>query len=280
MDATPPAEHPPAEHQTAEPQTAEPQTAEPQTAEHRAADSPERRTRGGGQPSGRRGGGRRRAVPRVGVGALALGLALAFALTGCGGGSATSADANGVIVHLDDATDASGLRGTSLAAPMPKPDVRLTDTGGQPYDLRAATTGKLTLVYFGYSHCPDVCPTTMADIAAGLSETSAAVQQKVSVVFITTDPERDTPAVLHSWLAQFNPAFVGLTGTWEQIAGYADQFGIPVEKPRQQADGSWVVDHGSQVTAFGPDGVARVVYLAGITPADYAHDLPTLVKGA
>ncbi|MCL9758242.1 SCO family protein [Frankia sp. AiPa1] len=209
-----------------------------------------------------------------------MALGLAAALAGCGAGSTDAGSSGSSIVRLDNVTAGPGLRGTSLATPMAKPDVQLTDTAGHPYDLRKATAGKLTLVYFGYSHCPDVCPTTMADIAAGLSQSSAADRQKVAVVFITTDPERDTPTVLHDWLTQFDPTFVGLTGTWEQISGYADTFGIPVEKPRQQADGTWVVDHGSQVTAFNPDGLARTVYLAGITPADYAHDIPMLIKGA
>ncbi|MCK9897913.1 SCO family protein [Frankia sp. AgB32] len=212
--------------------------------------------------------------------AVAVGLVLLVALVaaGCGGSSAPSSAS--AILSLDDASPGPGLRGTTLATPLAKPAVDLTDMNGHPYQLRTATAGKLTLVYFGYTHCPDVCPTTMADIAAGLNQTSAAVRRQVAVVFVTTDPDRDTPAVLRSWLTQFDPTFVGLTGTTAQITGYAETFGIPVEPPRRGADGSWVVDHGSQVTAFNPDGLARTVYLAGVTPADYAHDIPMLLKGA
>ncbi|WP_308302052.1 SCO family protein, partial [Frankia sp. AgKG'84/4] len=209
-----------------------------------------------------------------------LALLVALVAAGCGGSASKAAGQGPAIVSLDDASPGPGLRGTTLATPMPKPDVALTDMSGHPYRLRAATAGKLTLVYFGYTHCPDVCPTTMADIAAGLSQTSEAVRRQVSVVFVTTDPDRDTPAVLRSWLTQFDPTFVGLTGTTAQITADADKFGIPVEPPRREADGSWVVDHGSQVTAFNPDGLARTVYLAGVTPADYAHDIPMLLKGA
>jgi len=211
---------------------------------------------------------------------VGLAVALALGAAACSGSGGTNAGgSDSTIVRLDDATAAPGLRGTALATPMPKPDVVLTDATGQRYDLRARTAGKLTLVYFGYTHCPDVCPTTMADVAAGLSQLSQAIRDKVTVVFVTTDPDRDDPATLHSWLAQFDPSFVGLTGTWKQISGYADTFGIPVEPPRQQADGTWQVDHGSQVTAFGTDGVAHTIYLAGVTPTDYAHDIPMLLKG-
>ncbi|WP_235948182.1 SCO family protein [Candidatus Frankia alpina] len=221
---------------------------------------------------------RRRRYGRRPAGAVCIAVLLALAAAGCGGSAAKGSGSS--IVHLDDASPAAGLRGTALAASLPKPDIRLTNTAGRSYDLRAATGGKLTLVYFGYTHCPDVCPTTMADIAAGLSQLSPAVRRHVTVVFVTTDPDRDTPAVLHAWLTQFDPTFVGLTGSWNQIAGYAQQLAIPLERPRRQADGSWEVDHGSQVTAFGPDGAARTVYLAGITPTDYAHDIPLLVKGS
>ncbi len=203
---------------------------------------------------------------------------LVLAAAACGGSAGGGSRSS--IVHLDDASPAPGPRGTALAKALPKPAITLTDTAGQRYDLRAATAGKLTFVYFGYTHCPDVCPTTMADLAAGLSQTSPAVRRQVAVVFVTTDPDRDTPAVLHSWLTQFDPSFVGLTGNWNQISGYAKQLGIPLERPRRQADGTWEVDHGSQVVAFGPGGDAHWVYLAGVTPADYAHDIPLLAKDA
>lgn len=249
-----------------------------------AASSAGRRNRRRAAGSGRnRAAGSHRSLAglrRNRVAAVILAGMVAVAVAGCGGSGTGAKGSSPVIVHLDDASPAPGLRGTQLSTPLPKPDITLTDTTGQPLNLRAATAGRLTLVYFGYTHCPDVCPTTMADVAAGLSETSADIRSKVAVVFITTDPERDTPGVLKSWLAQFNPSFIGLTGTPAQITGYARDLGITVEAPRRQADGSWLVDHSSQLTAFGPDGPARYVYLAGVTPVDYAHDIPMLVKGS
>jgi protein SCO1/2 len=214
------------------------------------------------------------------VALVLLGAALLTAvLAGCGGTSTPSAPSLEV-VNLDDAPKAAGLRGPALATPLPMPDIRLTDTAGQPYDLKAATNGKLTFVFFGYTHCPDVCPTTMADLARALDLVSAADRGRVAVVFVTTDPDRDTGPVIRSWLNQFNPSFVGLRGPLEQVAGYAAQFGVPLAAPRRQADGTITVDHGAQVTAFSPDGVARTVYMANTQVDDYAHDIPLLLKGA
>lgn len=206
----------------------------------------------------------RAASPRVAA-VLTAGLAGALLVAGCSSGGATKT---------------ASLRATGLPAPVATPVARLTDTSGKPYDLRARTAGKLTLMYFGYTHCPDVCPTTVADMAAALGMVSPAVRAKTSVVFITTDPARDTPPVLRRWLSQFDPGFVGLTGSVSAITSVADALGVPIEAPQRQSDGSFTVTHGAQVFAFGPDGRAHYVYLAGTQVTDYAHDLPLLLDGA
>ncbi len=220
---------------------------------------------------------RRRRLP-VHMYTAVAGVLIAVLLAGCGASAGAGRRAGGP-VNLDDVAGAAGIRGVGLEHPVDKPDIRLTDTGGRPYDFRQATAGRLTLLFFGYSHCPDICPTTMADIAAALGALPGADRSKVSVVFVTSDPDRDTGAVLHTWLAQFDPSFVGLTGSFDVIAGYAGQLGIELESPRRQADGSVTVTHGTQVTAFSPDGTAHVVYLAGTKVADYAHDIPLLIAG-
>nr|WP_131769838.1 SCO family protein [Candidatus Protofrankia californiensis] len=211
--------------------------------------------------------------------ALLAGILLAVPVAGCGSPETTGRRAGGGPVHLDDLQGAAGVRGVALQNPLGKPDIRLTGTDGRSYDFRAATAGRLTLLFFGYTHCPDICPTTMADIAAALGVLPAADRAKVSVVFVTSDPQRDTAAVLGAWLAHFDPSFIGLTGSFELIAGYADQLGVTLERSRQQPDGSVTVSHGTQVTAFSPDGIAHVVYLAGTKVVDYAHDIPLLIAG-
>ncbi|MBL7620713.1 SCO family protein [Frankia sp. AgB1.8] len=216
------------------------------------------------------------AVRRPTVALLVLAV-VGVVLAGCGSGTSSSASGSGWVV--DSPSNSSGLRGTELGAPVAKPDLVLTDTTGKPYDLKAATAGRLTLLYFGYTHCPDVCPTTMADLGVALHQLPAAVQQRTAVVFVTSDPARDTPAVLKTWLANFDTTFVGLTGDLKTIDTAANAVGVPLEPPVRQSDGTYTVQHGAQVLAFEPDGKARMVYLAGTPVADYVHDLPLLASG-
>jgi protein SCO1/2 len=97
----------------------------------------------------------------------------------------------------------TGWHGAVLIQPLAKPSFTLTDTAGQPYDFRAQTAGKTTLLFFGYTHCPDICPMHMANIATAMDRTGLSAEQ-VAVVFVTTDPARDTPERLRTWLGHFN----------------------------------------------------------------------------
>jgi protein SCO1/2 len=200
--------------------------------------------------------------------------ACALLAAGCGSSSAASKDA----VQVSGGGSApGGLRGVAPASPLPKPDLKLTDVRGKPYDLRERTAGKVTLLFFGYTNCPDVCPTTMADIAAAL-QMAPQVRSRVSVVFVTTDPQRDTGDKLYRWLRGFDPSFVGLRGTLAQVTSAAKVSGVPLEAPERQPNGIWTVAHGTQVNAFTRDNLAHVLYLGGTTVDDYAHDLPILVR--
>jgi protein SCO1/2 len=148
---------------------------------------------------------------------LLLFLLLPVLLTACGGGDHTPP-----VKVLGPTPD---LHGTRLTTPFREPDLTLTGTSGRPVNLIKATEGKLTLVYFGYTHCPDVCPTTMADLAGALRLLTPAQREKIAVVFVTSDPWRDTPKVIKSWLASFNPGFIGLTGDYAKIQTAASRWG-------------------------------------------------------
>lgn len=202
-----------------------------------------------------------------GAAALLLSLALALLLTACAGSSA------------GPAATGTGLHAATLDPPIAKPALTLTDTSGLSYDLQSRTKNRLTLLYFGYTHCPDECPTTMADIAVALKQL-AAVRARTTVVFVTTDPARDSPAVLKKWLAHYpGVGFVGLTGPIKTIYAAAEKVGVPLEIPHRDASGTYVVNHGTQVLAFGTDGKAHAVFTAQTTPDNYAHDLPLLLQG-
>lgn len=195
---------------------------------------------------------------------IAVLTALALGLTAC-------ASDRGV-----PAAAATGVRAVRLSGPIAKPNVVLTDTASTAYPLRTRTAGRITLLYFGYTFCPDVCPTTMADIALAVRSLPAATRAKVAVVFLTTDPARDSPAVIKRWLSHFDPAFVGLTGDQDTLYSAAKQVGVPLKAPRPEADGTYEVQHGAQVLAFGLDGTARYAYPEGTPATDFAHDLALL----
>lgn len=188
------------------------------------------------------------------------------------------------------------------AEPSPVPDrpsFMLTDTEGRPYDFHARTRGRPTLVYFGYANCPDLCPTAMADIAAALRTTAADVRDDVAVVFVTTDPARDSGPSLRRFLDQFSPTFVGLRGTQEQVDAAQEAAGVaparpegPVPtlpgRPDQHAHQKgtaphehfgalgYAVAHSAVIFAYDADDRLPVVYPGGVTPADIAADLPAL----
>ena len=193
--------------------------------------------------------------------------------------SPNTAATNGAPIKVDSSSQSSPFVGIELGKPFAKPNFTLTDSAGRPYDFDQQTDGKLTLLYFGYTHCPDVCPTTMADLAAALRALPAAERAKITVVFVSTDPTRDTPAVLHTWLDQFNPAFIGLTGAFGTIQQAASALGIPVFPPATSASGNYTVTHGAEVLAFNTDNKAHVVYTAGTTVGQYDHDFPLLLSG-
>ncbi|MFD5895009.1 MULTISPECIES: SCO family protein [unclassified Streptomyces] len=209
--------------------------------------------------------------------AAALTAVAALTLSACGSGGDGDASKPVADVSAQPKTKAA----TVLDKPFEKPDLVLKDTEGKAYDFREETKGKPTLIYFGYTHCPDVCPLTMSNIAIARKALPKADQDKLQVVFITTDPERDTSAELAKWLPSAgDPSFVGLTGDFPTIQAGARQVGIGIEPATKEKDGSVVSMHGAQVIAFSPktDG-GYVLYGEDTTADDYTKDLPKLVKG-
>lgn len=160
---------------------------------------------------------------------------------------------------------------TTSAGPTPR--LVLTDDYGAPFDL-AAHHGGVVLVTFGYTHCRDVCPMTLSALDA-VSERLGADRQRVTQVFVTLDPDRDTPAVLHAFLARFSPAPVGLTGTPAAIDATARSWGVT---SRPAAGGAYV-DHTALVAVIGPDGRERRRYGFGQLgdPDAVAHDITRLL---
>jgi protein SCO1 len=175
-------------------------------------------------------------------------------------------------------SSADTFSGAVLHTPYHAPATELTDTEGAPYSLAGSTDKRLTLVFFGYTHCPDECPTTMATLASSLLQLDHSDRSDVQVVFVTTDPARDTGPVIRTWLDRFDDDFVGVTGPLPTIKQVAQQMGVPIAKGRRLPSGGYDVTHGTQV--LGLDGKNRVpvVWTLGTTAPEFAHDIHQLLS--
>lgn len=173
--------------------------------------------------------------------------------------------------ELNDHTG-SRYQGVGLTPPQPRPQFSLTDTAGHRFRFGTATAGKPTLLFFGYTHCPDVCPTTLADIAEALRTSPVKLRAATQIVFVTTDIKRDTAAVLKAYLAKFDPdlptKFIGLTGAQAEIDAAQAAAHVTLAEDEGQT-------HSAEVLLYGSDDYARVAFLQGNDEStQIAHDLP------
>jgi protein SCO1/2 len=196
-------------------------------------------------------------------------LAVLAVVAGCSSGHGTSTQS-----ELNDQPKTGPYQGFGLVPPLPRPSFTLTDTSGKPFSF-STTAGHPTLLYFGYTHCPDVCPTTMADIAQAIGAVPAAVRAQTRVVFVTTDVKRDTGPVIAAWLRHFDTSlpnrFVGLTGSQGQIDAAQAAAHITLAEDGGQT-------HAADVLLYGADDYAHVKYLQSDNEADQiTRDLPLTV---
>lgn len=185
-------------------------------------------------------------------------------LSACGGSSTTP---------LSQVTPYRPVQGQPLGPAQGS----VAQAGGGTWAYTKPASGHLTLVYFGYTSCPDVCPATMADLASALTKVPEAVSAKVWVEFVSTDPHRDTLTKLQRWTAAFSPAFHGGRAPIGEVIAAARSYGIGIEAPKVGA-GDYEVTHGAQLVVLDQHGgeVGFFRELAGAKA--YAEALPTLVK--
>lgn len=173
--------------------------------------------------------------------------------------------------------------GETFAAATAALNLQLIDQNGTPFQL-AQLHGKAVLFCFGYTHCPDVCPTTLSHFAEIIQALPAADRNRVEVLFITVDPQRDTPEVLKNYLTYFDPAFIGLTGTAEQIHRAAGAYGAAysIVRPAGDKSGMYFVNHSPFSYCIDPKGNCRLRYLTGQlnNPQKIAKDIELLLTGA
>jgi protein SCO1/2 len=195
---------------------------------------------------------------RLALAALLAGTTVATLGTGC---SPRAPAFNGV-----DITGASYAR-----------DFALNDSAGKRRTL-AEFRGKLVVVFFGFAQCPDVCPSTLADLAQ-VKKRLGADGDRMQVIFITVDPERDSPQVLASYVPAFDPSFIGLTGSPEEIAAAAREFKVFFQKVAGKTETSYTIDHTAGAYVFDREGRVRLFIRHGTAAEAITADLPGLLRG-
>ena len=172
---------------------------------------------------------------------------------------------------------ASQMTATEFLQPYDMPAVTLMDQDGEDFDLRLDTRDQLTVVFFGYTSCPDICPITMARIARAVGLLEPEIREHVGVLFITLDANRDDPARVKEWLSAFDPTFVGATGTQEDLVAALAGLGFVMPPYEIPAEGFYEVPHPAAVFVFTPERLGRFGYgHDGATPEQIAEDLTVL----
>lgn len=192
----------------------------------------------------------RQSLRRAGV---ALVVACVLALSACG------------------SDDAAPFAGNTLDPAYVVPDTPLTDTEGEPFSLAADTDKRLTLVFFGYTRCPDVCPAVLSRLATALTRLDEAQRSEVDVVMVSSDPDHDTPEVLRDYLDGIDESFIGLTSDFETVEQVGRALAVGID--RQDPGG-----HTTQIMGVDITDQAPVYWSQDTTPAQFATDIQTLLE--
>ena len=173
---------------------------------------------------------------------------------------------------------AAGFKGVDITGADYAKSLNLLDMNGQRRQL-AEFKGKVLVVFFGYVQCPDVCPTTLAELAA-VKKAMGADGDKVQGIFVTVDPERDTPELLKAYMANFGPDFIALHGSLDETKAAAKDFKVFFAKVPGKTEGSYTIDHTAGSYLFDPQGRVRVFSRYGSGAEALRADLAALLAGA
>jgi protein SCO1/2 len=169
----------------------------------------------------------------------------------------------------------SGFRSTDITGADFGRDFTLTDHTGKRRSL-ADFRGKVVVMFFGFTHCPDVCPTTLAELASAMKKIGAA-SDKVQVLLVTVDPERDTPEILGPYVTAFDPRFLGLRGSAEETARVAKEFKVIYQKVAGSKPGNYTMDHSAGSYVFDGQGRIRLYIGYGQGSEVFAKDIVRLL---
>jgi len=214
-----------------------------------------------------------RATPRTRRAVVAVALALLTSACGTAPSTSTALSAQGLTRGED------GWFGIPLEVERDLPDVTLLTTDGRPFTLDAELRGTPTLLFFGYTSCPDICPIHLASIASAMEQTRTRYDQ-LRVVFVSVDPERDSPERIDEFLGHFSDRMIGLHGDLAVVEDALAQLDLPgpiVEGPDPRGEGD-LIGHPAQVIGFDATGEARRVWPFGTRRADWVEDIPRIVE--
>jgi len=171
----------------------------------------------------------------------------------------------------------ASFRGTTYAEPYPAaPEIELTHANGTNYRL-SEMRGKVVMLFFGYTSCPDVCPTTMAELKQALEKIGDQADQ-VQVLYVTVDPQRDTPERVQEYVDHFNPSFIGLSGSESELAKVWSDYGVFREIVDGTSAAGYLVNHTARVTMIDQQGNLRVSFPFDTPVENIVHDLKLLLK--
>ena len=218
------------------------------------------------------------AARRLPAALLAAGLLLGACSAADADDDPAASSSSGGHEHADGVTvegEEGRYAGIDLPEPYQRPSFTLTDTSGATYDFAERTAGRPTLLFFGYTSCPDICPTTMADVRLAIGRLDPAVAEQLQMVFVTTDPATDTPPVLADYLGGFDAdlpvEFVGLTGDQGSVDRAQLSAGVPLAEEQGRL-------HSTLLLLYGPDDQAEVAFDGGNTADDIARDIAAVVE--
>jgi len=172
----------------------------------------------------------------------------------------------------------ASFRGTTFGEPYPlASEIELRRSDGSSFRL-SELRGNVVLLFFGYTSCPDVCPTTLAELKLTLSELKDEDVAQVKVLFVTVDPKRDTPERVQEYVNRFNPAFVGLSGSQAELEKIWQAYGVYREITQGTSAAGYTVDHTARVTVIDQQGNLRISFGFDTPVEDMVHDLKLILK--
>jgi len=182
-----------------------------------------------------------------------------------------------LIAACSDDDKATELSGSPVDPPFTVSSQELVDTDGEPFSLTEDSEKRLTLVFFGYTNCPDICDKVLSNLSSAMTRLSDADHDQVDVVFVTTDPERDTEEVVRRYVDRYDPEFIGVTGELGDIEQVAASVGVGMGE--KLPSGGYEVDaHTTTVTGIDIDDEAPIYWSQDTSPSEFAEDIHTLLR--